>query len=174
MCPSQPRLQPQPPSSPTHNESRRSSAKAARVVKYSLKGKTASTNSVCKTEVGSDTPTKTAMVQKGEPKPQEPGAACTVVQPRKHRRTVKAAEAHSDGKGDHPHPPSGSGPEEQPKHEEVAPGRFQEQLPGVPCDAASHTPEAEVSRAFPLHTATAAQRSGWDAGCWEAFVWETV
>lgn len=154
MSSSQPRLQPPPPASPTHNESRRSSAKAGRPVRSSLKSQTASTNSICKTADGPDTTTtaKTVVVLKGEQKPPEPRPTCTVVQPSKNRRTVKEEQTHCDGKGDHTRSPSGNGPEEQPKDEALRLGRFQEQIPGVTRDGARHTNKAEVRSAFSLNT----------------------
>lgn len=155
MSSSQPRLQPQPPSSPTHNESRRSSAKAGRVVKCSLKSKTASTNSVCKTDDGSDTTTKTLMVQKGEQKPQEPRTTCTLAQPTKIRRAAKDDETHFDGKGDHTDSLSANGPEEQPKDEDMTLGSCLEQIPGVTCDGASHTSKPEVrAGSDPTHSSS--------------------
>lgn len=144
MSSSQPRVQPQPPPSPPHHQSRRSSAKAARLVRCSLKSKTASTNSVCKTGDGSDaTTTQAALVLRDQQKPPEPRTTCTLGQPSKNRRTVKDEDTHFDGKGDHSLL-CGTSPEEQAKGEELALGGLQEQLPGGSCDGASHTSKPEV------------------------------
>uniref|UniRef100_H3C642 ubiquitinyl hydrolase 1 n=1 Tax=Tetraodon nigroviridis TaxID=99883 RepID=H3C642_TETNG len=131
----QPRLQPQPPASPPHTEARRSSAKAARVGKGSSKSKPASTNSVHKTADGPSS---------------------------KNRRTGKAEEAASGGKGDHSGSRAANGPEEQPKEEELRLGPFQEQTPGPAWDGSSHTSTAEVRKPPPPHPSTPAGRMGSD------------
>lgn len=148
MSSSPPQFHPHPQSSPTPNEARRSSAKVGRGTKCSFKSKTASTNSVCKTEEASDTTMKTVMVLKGEQKPQEPCTTCTVVQPTKNRRTVNDEETYSEIKGDLAHLPSGKGPEVQPKDEDVTLGSGQKQTLGVTFDSASHTNKLEVRNGF--------------------------
>lgn len=148
MSSSQPQVQPQPPPSPPHHQSKRSSAKAARLVRCSLKSKTALTNSVCKTGDGSDTITTTtttttaALVLREQQKPPEPCTTCTLGQPSKSRRTVKDEDTQK--KVDHTRSLSGMGPEEQPEDEELALGGLQEQLPGDTCDGDSHATKTEV------------------------------
>lgn len=146
MSSSQPQVQPQPPPSPPHHESKRSSAKAARLVRCSLKSKTALTNSVCKTGDGTDTITTTtttaALVLREQQKPPEPRTTCMLGQPSKTRRTVKDEDTQK--KVDHTRSLSGIGPEEQPEDEELALGGLQEQQPGGTCDGASHTTKTEV------------------------------
>ncbi|CAF93184.1 unnamed protein product, partial [Tetraodon nigroviridis] len=61
----------------------------------------------------------------------------------KNRRTGKAEEAASGGKGDHSGSRAANGPEEQPKEEELRLGPFQEQTPGPAWDGSSHTSTAE-------------------------------
>lgn len=136
---SQPHLQPQPPSSHKHSESRQSLAKDGTVSQCSLNK--ASTKSVNKTEGGSDTTTKTVIVRKGEQKPHEPSTTCTVVQPPKNKRTVNDEETPLGGKGDHTHLISDKGPEVQQKNEDMILGSGQKQIPAVTLDVASHKPE---------------------------------
>lgn len=146
MASSQPQVQPQPPPSPPHHESKRSSAKAAKLVRCGLKGKTALTNSVCKTEDGSDTITTTtttaALVLREQQKPPEPRTTCTLGQPSNTRRTVKDEDTQKTV--DHTRSLSWMGPGEQPEDEELALGGLQEQLPGGTCDGASRTTKTEV------------------------------
>lgn len=153
MSSSQARLQPQPPASPSHSESRRSSAKAGRLVKCSSKSKTASTNSVCKRADGPDTTTtsRAAMVLRGEQKPEEPWSTGTAAQPSGNRRAVKEEAAHSGGNADHTHCLSADGPEEQPEHKDLSLGGCQEQVPGATCEGASQANKAEVRPAASLN-----------------------
>lgn len=144
MSSSQPQLQPQPPSPPTHNESRRSHAKVGRGVKCGFKSKAASKNSVCKAEDGSDTTTKAAAAPRGELKPQEPSATCTGAQPTKNRRTANDQDACCEGKGDRARSHSGKGPEAQPKDEDVTSGGGPEPTAAVPSDGARRANKLEV------------------------------
>lgn len=141
---SQPHLQPQPPSSHKHSESRQSFAKDGTVSKCSMNK--ASTKSVHKTEGGSDTTMKTVIVRKGEQKPHEPSTTCTVVQPAKHKQTVNDEETPLGGKGDHAHLISGKAPEVQQKNEDIQ----MKQIPGVTFDVASH--KLEVRNGFLLES----------------------
>ncbi|KAF7664762.1 hypothetical protein LDENG_00165470 [Lucifuga dentata] len=120
---SQPQLQPQPPSSPTQNESRRSGGKADRGVKRSLKNKQAVDKvtvdaTAVKSGPGdvSTTTTKPLTVTKGDQQPLEPSAKRTTVRPSKATKeatslanrdtdTVKSTVAID--KAPHTHLPAG-------------------------------------------------------------------
>lgn len=60
---------------------------------------------------------------------------------------MKDGEAHPDGRGDHARSLPAKGPEEQAKDEDLTPGSFQEQIPGLTCDGASHRQNPEVRNA---------------------------
>lgn len=147
---SRPHLQPQPPSSHKHSESRQSFAEDGTVSKCSLNK--ASTKSVHKTEGGSDTTMKTVIVRKGEKKPHEPSTTRTVVQPAKNKRTVNDEETPLGGKGDHTHLISVKGPKVQQKNEDMILGSGQKQIPGDTFDVASHTNKLEVRSGFLLES----------------------
>uniref|UniRef100_A0A671V911 ubiquitinyl hydrolase 1 n=1 Tax=Sparus aurata TaxID=8175 RepID=A0A671V911_SPAAU len=127
--PSQPKLQPQPPSSPAHSEFRRSGSKAERSVKRCMKNKTV------------------FVVTKGEQQPQEPSAKRTIVRPPKttkeaaspvDRDTHAVKSTVANGKAPHTHLPAGRSPQTQcrdgdNKAERLGSGQEQK------ADATSHT-----------------------------------
>lgn len=147
---SQPQLQPQPPSSPAHSESRRSSGKAERGVKRCLKNKAATTDSVGVKGAGdgSATTVKPVTVTRGEQQPQEPSAKRTIVRPTKEAASPADRESHpvtstvTNGKAPHTHLPAGRSPQTQ--HRAERRGSGQEQKPGVTDAAASHTNKTQV------------------------------
>ncbi|XP_031142111.1 ubiquitin carboxyl-terminal hydrolase 19 isoform X2 [Sander lucioperca] len=160
MSSSQPKLQPQPPSSPAHSESRRSGGKAERGVKRGIKNKPAcdkaTTDSVgVKAGDGPTTTSKPVAATQGEP--QEPSAKRTVVQlprttkeaPSPANRDAQSAESTvASGKAPHTHLPAGRSPQTQ--HRDVDNraerlGNGQEQKPGVPVAAGSHTNKTQVA-----------------------------
>lgn len=163
LSPSQPQLQPQPPSSPAHSESRRCGGKTERGVKRCLKNKAATTDSAGVKGAGdrSVTTAKPVTVTRGEQQPQEPSAKRTVVRPTKtakedasladgDARSVKSTVA--SGKVTHTHLPAGRSPHTQHKDgdnraERVGGGP--EQKPGVAVAAAGHTSKTQVSEAAP-------------------------
>ncbi|XP_044066779.1 ubiquitin carboxyl-terminal hydrolase 19 isoform X2 [Siniperca chuatsi] len=152
----QPQLQPQPPSSPAHSESRRSGGKAERGVKRCLKNKAACEATTDSVGVkggagdGSVTTSKPVKVTRGEQQPQEPSAKRTVVRlPKTTKEATSLAntDTHSvkstvaNGKAPHTHLPAGRSPQMQHKDGDNRTGRLgsgQEQKPGVAVAAASH------------------------------------
>lgn len=164
---SQPQLQPHPPSSPAHSESRRSGGKTERGVKRCLKNKASSekttTDSVgVKGGDGSVTTSKPVTVTRGEQQPQEPSAKRTVVRlPKITKEAVSSAdrETHSvkstvaNGKAPHSHPPAGRSPQTQHRDGDNRAERLdsvQEQKPGAAVAAASHTIRTQVRKVVTL------------------------
>lgn len=164
---SPPQLQPQPPSSPAHSESRRSGGKAERGVKRCLKNKAAcdkaATDSVgVKSGAGdgSTTTSKPVTATRGEQQPQEPSAKRTIVRPPKTTKEAVSPAAspavrdtHSvkstvtSGKVPHTHLPAGRSPQTQRRdgdNRADSLGSSQEQKPGVSVAAASHTNKTQV------------------------------
>uniref|UniRef100_A0A4W6FZG5 ubiquitinyl hydrolase 1 n=1 Tax=Lates calcarifer TaxID=8187 RepID=A0A4W6FZG5_LATCA len=129
--------QPQPPSSPAHSESRRSSGKAERGVKRCLKNKPPVT------------------VTGGEQQPQEPSAKRTIVRlPKTTKEATSPADkdthsVKSNGKASHTHLPAGRSPQTQRRDGDNRAERLgsgQEQKPGVAVAAASHTNKTQVRK----------------------------
>lgn len=161
---SQPQLQPQPPSSPADNESKRTGGKAERGVKRCTKNKAApdkaATDSVgvkSGTGDGLATTSKPATVTRGEQLPQEPSAKRTIVRPPKttketaspaERDTHSARSSVANGKAPHTHLPAGRSPLTQRRDGDKRAerqGSGQEQKPGVSVAAASHTNKTQVA-----------------------------
>ncbi|XP_041801144.1 ubiquitin carboxyl-terminal hydrolase 19 isoform X2 [Chelmon rostratus] len=159
---SQPQLQPQPPSSPAHSDSRRSGGKAERGVKRCLKNKAAcdkaTTDFVGVKGAGGDgsaTTSKPVTVSRGEQQPQEPSAKRTIVRPPKttkettslaDRETQSVKSAVASGKAPHTHLPAGRSPQMQRRDGDSRAERIssgQEQKPGTA--AASHTNKTQVA-----------------------------
>lgn len=159
---SQPKLQPQPPSSPAHSEPRCSGGKAERGVKRGLKNKSAcdkaTTDSVgVKGGAGGtlNTTSKPVGVTQGES--QEPSAKRTIVQlpaPTKEATSPADRDAHSvesivaSGKAPHTHLPAGRSPQTQHvdgNNGAERLGRGQEQKPGDVVTAGSHTNKTQVA-----------------------------
>nr|XP_046251743.1 ubiquitin carboxyl-terminal hydrolase 19 isoform X2 [Scatophagus argus] len=156
---SQPQLQPQPPSSPAHSESRRSGSKAERGVKRCLKNKAATTDCAGVKEAGDGPATtmKPVTVTRGQQQPQEPSAKRTIVRPPKTTKEA-ASPADSDthsvkstvasGKAAHTHLPAGRSPQTQRRDGDNRAERLgsgQEQKPGVGFAAASHTSKTRLA-----------------------------
>ncbi|XP_076596686.1 ubiquitin carboxyl-terminal hydrolase 19 isoform X2 [Chaetodon auriga] len=159
---SQPQLQPQPPSSPAHSDSRRSGGKAERGVKRCLKNKAACDKAT--TDFvgvkggpgdGSVTTSKPVTVTRGEQQPQEPSAKRTIVRPPKttkeaaslaDRDTHSVKSTVASGKAPHTHLPAGRSLQMQRRDGDSTAERLSsghEQKPGVA--AASHTNKTQVA-----------------------------
>ncbi|XP_028265096.1 ubiquitin carboxyl-terminal hydrolase 19 isoform X2 [Parambassis ranga] len=89
----QPQLQPQPPSSPTHSESRRGIGKTERGVKRCLKNKPACDKDSIGVKSGDGSVSSSKSITRGELQPQEPSAKRTIVRPPK---TTKEATLIAD------------------------------------------------------------------------------
>ncbi|XP_018534302.1 ubiquitin carboxyl-terminal hydrolase 19 isoform X2 [Lates calcarifer] len=153
--------QPQPPSSPAHSESRRSSGKAERGVKRCLKNKPACDRATVDTAGvkggagdGSATTNKPVTVTGGEQQPQEPSAKRTIVRlPKTTKEATSPADkdthsVKSNGKASHTHLPAGRSPQTQRRDGDNRAERLgsgQEQKPGVAVAAASHTNKTQVA-----------------------------
>ncbi|XP_049920137.1 ubiquitin carboxyl-terminal hydrolase 19 isoform X3 [Epinephelus moara] len=160
---SQPQLQPQPPSSPAHSESRRSGSKADRGIKRGLKNKPACDKATMdpvgvKGGVGdgSITTSKPVIVTQSEQQPQEPSAKRTIVRlpkttkeatPPADRDTHSVESSVASGKAPHTHLPAGRSPQMQRRDGDNRTERLgsgQEQQPGVAVTASSHTNKTQV------------------------------
>ncbi|GLD45652.1 ubiquitin carboxyl-terminal hydrolase 19 isoform X4 [Lates japonicus] len=153
--------QPQPPSSPAHSESRRSSGKAERGVKRCLKNKPACDKATVDTVGvkggagdGSAPTNKPVTVTGGEQQPQEPSAKRTIVRlPKTTKEATSPADkdthsVKSNGKALHTHLPAGRSPQTQRRDGDNRAERLgsgQEQKPGVAVAAASHTNKTQVA-----------------------------
>lgn len=163
LTPSQPQLQPHPPSSSAHSESRRG-GKAERGAKRCLKNKQpcdkATTDSVGVKSGGGDdssTTSKPITVTKGNQQPQEPSfertisrlpkSAMEATSPSPDRDTDSVKSAAANGKDSHTHPPAGRSPQTQCRDGDNRAERLgtdQEHKPGVAVAAASHTNKTQV------------------------------
>lgn len=155
---SQPQVQPQPPSSPAHSESRRSSGKVERGVKRCLKNKAAPADSVGVKGAGdaSATTMKSVTMTTGEQQPQEPSVKRTIVLSPKitkepasptDRETHSVKSTVANSKAPHTHPPASPSPQMQHRggdNRAEGLGSGQEQKPGVAVAAASHSNKTQV------------------------------
>lgn len=157
---SQPQLQPQPPSSPAHNESRRGSGKGERGVKRCLKNKAAPVDYVGVKGAGDGpvTTMKPVAATTDEQQHQEPSAKRTTVLCDRPKTTKEPAseadgETHSvksavaNSKAPHTHPPASPSPQMQRRDGDKGAERLgssQEQEPGV--TAASHSNKTQVRK----------------------------
>lgn len=160
--PSQPQLQPQPPSSPAHSESRRSGGKGDRGVKRSLKNKPAVDKAPAEsTEVKSGTgevsikTSKPLNVTRSDQPPLEPSAKRTTARLSKttkdvtslvNRDTQSVKSTVANVKTPHAHPLSGRSPQTQCRDGDIAErlDNGQEHKPGAAVTAASHTIKTQV------------------------------
>lgn len=160
----QPPLQPQPPSSPAHSESRRGAGKAERGVKRNLKSKQVSDKAATDSagpksggDNGSTTTSKSVTAAKGD-QPQEPSAKRTVAHPPKNtkeaeavlpadRDTASIKSSVANSKTPHAHLPAGRSPQMQLKSIDNRVERLDEQQhqPGGDVAAASHTNKTQVA-----------------------------
>lgn len=149
---SQPQLQPQPPSSPAHGQSRRSGGKAERGVKRGLKNKSAAADSVVVKGGGDSSGAAAKPVTRGEQQlqqPQEPSAKRTIVRMAKTASPADRECTAANENAPHAHPPAGRSPQLQRRegdNRSERRGDDQEQKHGAvsAAAAASHSNKTQV------------------------------
>lgn len=149
---SQPQLQPQPPSSPAHGQSRRNGGKAERGVKRGLKNKSAAADSVVVKGAGDSSGAAAKPVTRGEQQqlqqPQEPSGKRTIVRMTKTASPADKECTVANENAPHAHPPAGRSPQLQRREGDNRSERRaddQEQKHGaVAAAAASHSNKTQV------------------------------
>lgn len=148
---SQPQLQPQPPSSPAHGQSRRSGGKAERGVKRGLKNKSAAADSVVVKGAGDSSGAAAKPVTRVEEQlqqPQEPNGKCTIVRMTKTASPADRECTVASENAPHAHPSAGRSPQLQRRegdNRSERRGDDQEQKHGaVAAAAASHSNKTQV------------------------------